>query len=132
TEHVEAVVILEHRLEGHNGPEADETGDSAENDRAKGAGKASGRGDGNETGNSARDKAEGRSVTAGDLFADGPCDSGSGRCGDGVEEGLGSKTVGAESGTSVEAKPTNPEKAGADIGPDQVMGSNRLLEVTKT
>src|SRR5690606_21583858 len=104
-ENVEAVVIFQHRLEGDDGPETDETGHGAEDDGAEGAGETGGRRDGHEAGNGARDEAQGRGMATGDLFADGPGDGRSGRSGDGVEEGLSGQTIGAECRTGVEAKP---------------------------
>ena len=59
-EHVERVVVLEHRLQRHDGPEADHAGDGAEDDRAHRTGKAGGRGDRDETGDGARGRAEER------------------------------------------------------------------------
>ena len=78
-EHVERVVVLEHRLERDDGPEADHTGNGAEDDRADGAGKAGRRGDRDEAGDRTRGRAEQAGVTAGELFGDGPGQSRRGR-----------------------------------------------------
>ena len=77
-EHVERVVILEHRLQRHDGPQADHAGNRAEDDRTHRSGKAGGRGDGDETGDGTRGSTEQRGMATGELLGQSPGEGSSG------------------------------------------------------
>jgi hypothetical protein len=127
-EHVERVVILEHRLQRHDRPQADDAGNGTEHDRTHRTGKAGRRGDRDEAGHRTRCRAEQAGMATGELLSDGPGDGRSGRSGDGVEHGLCGKAGGLEVGAGVEAEPADPQQAGADEGEGEVVRRDRLLE----